>query len=181
MKRQAGKSIKTDTDDTHKLLQQNNLTKVFFNEFRITESRKERKCKARQTVEQLVELAGSSLGSYRHHIMRWTCPYAHPGQKFCSLTTNTAWVCVRGCVWARVRTLCHGQQLFYKKRIIIFTGYKNFLVGVSVVPSDRRPATDFAMGVCVCVRVSVCMHVCKFVYVSLITWPAAQHLNVLLL
>lgn len=83
------------------------------------------------------------------------------------------------CVRARVRTLCHGQQLFYKKRIIIFTGYKNFLVGASVVPSDRRPATRLSNGACVCV--SVYMHVCKFVYVSLITWPAAQHLNVLLL
>lgn len=77
------------------------------------------------------------------------------------------------CVRARVRTLCHGQQLFYKKRIIIFTGYKNFLVGASVVPSDRRPATRLSNGACVCVLVYVYMHVCKFVYVSLITWPAA--------
>lgn len=92
--------------------------------------------------------------------MRWTCPYAHPGQKFCSLTTNVG-VCVGVClcVRARVRTLCHGQQLFYKKRIIIFTGYKNFLVGASVVPSDRRPATRLSNGACVCVLVYICMYV----------------------
>lgn len=38
--------------------------------------------------------------------------------------------------------VCHGQQLFYKKRIIIFTGYKKFLVGASVVPTDLEPATS---------------------------------------